>query len=258
MKKSIGEVLEKIERERISRIQRVLESNSNRIPQYMVVKSGGGIPCKGIWFAPVYKFLGGVLSGTDLESLRTGIESTANIGDKWIIVEQTQLPVGLDIFQRHTGEIAEFVGAGNGVEGSSWNFIQLKSGTLVSFDGTDTPWYIIVDEVETTNFSSNGGTGKIAIPYIDIDIIGNPPDIVKFFKDGQSGIKTNRSRYIDKCRFFQLLYTEDFIEYKSLPTIYQESRYLNSEIATTGLFPPEAVGFGVRWLRGGEQFDRTY
>jgi hypothetical protein len=37
MKKSIGEVLEKIERERISRIQRVLESNSNRIPQSLVV-----------------------------------------------------------------------------------------------------------------------------------------------------------------------------------------------------------------------------
>lgn len=31
---------------------------------------------------------------------------------------------------------------------------------------------------------------------------------------------------------------------------------LNSEISTTGLFPPEAVGFGIRWLRGGEQFDR--
>ena len=251
MKKSIGEVLEKIERERISRIQRVLESNSNRIPQYMVVKSGGGIPCKGIWFAPVYKFLGGVLLGDDLESLRIGLESTANIGDKWIITEQTQLPVGSDIFQRHTGEIAEFVGSGNGEEGSSWNFITFKPGSLISFDDTDTAWHIIVEEVGSTNFSSNGGTGRIAIPYIDIDIIGSPPDIVKLFTNGQSGIKTNRSRYIDKCRFFQLIYTEDFIEYKALPTIYQESRYLNSEISTTGLFPPEAVGFGIRWLRGG-------
>lgn len=157
MKKSIGEVLEKIERERASRIQKILESNSNRISQSMVVKSGGGIPCKGIWFTQIYKFLGG-----------------------------------------------------------------------------------------------------IAISYIDIDIIGNPPDIVKIFTVGYSGVKTNRSRYTDKCRSFQLLYTEDFIEYKALPTIYQESRYLNSEIVTTGLFPPEAIGFGVRWLRGGEQFDRTF
>lgn len=254
MKKSIGEVLEKIERERISRIQRVLESNSNRLSQHMIVKSGGGVPCKGIWFAPIYKFSGGILLGTDLESLRTGIEATANIGDKWLITEQTQLPVGTDIFQRHTGQIAEFVGSGNGEEGSSWNFITFKSGSLISFDGTDTPWYIIVEEVGSTNFPS----GKIAIPYIDVDITGNPPDIVKLFTDGYSGVKTNRSKYTDKCRSFQLLYTEDFIEYTSLPTIYQESRYLNSEIITTGLFPPEAIGFGVRWLRGGEQFDRTF
>lgn len=260
MKKSIGEIVEKLERERISRNSRLFENTTqNKITLPKITQSGKGIfVCKGIWFSEVEKFLGGVLSWTDLESLRAGIESSSNIGDKWIITEQTQLPIGSSLFERHTGEIAEFVGPGNGVEGSSWNFTQLKSGTLVSFDGMDAPWYIIVDEVETTNFSSNGGTGKIAIPYIDIDIVGSPPDIVRIFNNGYSGVKTNRSKFADRCRSFQLLYTEDYSEYKALPTIYQESIYINLDITTTGLFPPEAIGFGVRWLRGGEQFDRTY
>lgn len=221
-------------------------------------------PCAGVpvWPSTVKSFLGGYAYAADLEELRVSIESagSTNVGDLWIIAEQTVQPIGTGLFQRHTGEVAEFVGLGNGVEGSAWNFQSFPSGSLISMNGDSAGWVIIVDEVGTTYYSSNGGTGKIPIPYIDVNYDDIVPNSISLHTQGTGGIQTNRVDFLDPCRRMQLLWSEDFVIYQQVEpqVLYTEAQLLDG-IVTTGLFPVEAVAAGVRWLRGGAlQYDRTF
>lgn len=194
---------------------------------------------------------------------RSYVESnfSLQIGDRLLILGHVTTTPGNDIWEIHTGDIAVYVGPGAGEGGFDWDYISLEPGTRVTSDfNIVSGGYIICNETNTTVYTDNGGTGKMAVEDTDLfyssGLIGSPP--YKLFDyDYFTGLTVDRSLYIDNCRGFQFEYSEDNVTWITLDTIYPES------LAITGLselptWPIEAVYVRTKWFRGSPDNIQSY
>jgi hypothetical protein len=96
--------------------------------------------------------------------LPTVVGPTLSLGDTVLIRDHNTITPGSDIWEIHTGDVAEYVGAGNGESGSAWDFTTPAVGTVHKSLEDDTYW-IRGFELTTTIYSDNGGTGALCVDY---------------------------------------------------------------------------------------------
>lgn len=194
---------------------------------------------------------------------RSFVESTFSlgIGDRLLILGHINDTPGNDIWEIHTGDIAVYVGSGAGEDGFDWDYISLEPGTRVTSDfNIVSGGYIICNETDTTIYTDNGGTGRMAVEdtvlFYDGGIISSPP--YKLFDyDSFTGVTVDRSLYIDSCRKFQFEYSEDTVSWTTLDTVYPESLAI-SGLSELPVWPVEAVYVRVKWFRGSPDNIQAY
>lgn len=201
---------------------------------------------------------------------RSDIESwpIATIGFRVFIVGHSpaNIPASTDIFELNTGNIAVRVASGTGVGGSDWIFEELSPGTLVRLSNSpNVGCMIVVNEVGSTYYTDNGGTGKLGIDNSSLFLnffLEPPPYILtqsyEFqFPPSFDSILSDRLSFVDPCRKVYFEWSEDGLVWNRLPTSYTEAEAL-SGIEDGIPYPPEAVFIRASWVRGGNDDQQVF
>jgi hypothetical protein len=161
--------------------------------------------------------------------------------------------VHINTWSQHTGEIATYVGPGEGLDGGAWVFEALPIGTLVRWTAFPDSLMVILQAVGGSVYNAPGRSGRFAAQYLmgfPDGIVPAPPaallPVDSFNTNSELG---NWAAIYDPCRRCTIQWSEDDETYVDVPMepITEQQAFT---LLPLELIPEGASSIRFKWTRG--------